>query len=90
MRHADNKYTRRLAGRRRLWRLWLATRNAYGCGAYVCRRRRRLVRYSCNSAALRRSMNRVHRHRTRRVGLDEARQAPSAYRRAVDYWYTLL
>lgn len=90
MRHVGNKFDRRLAGRRRRWRLWLATRRAFGAGAWV-HRDGRIRRYSCCSAATRRALNRCTRRRLSCVpGEELGRVRPGLYRRLTDYWNTIL
>jgi hypothetical protein len=82
-----NKRTRRIIGRRRLLKLYNATKNWFGSGAWYDDRNNRIRRYYGNSKSLRQSCNRRFRRRMNR-SLDAVSNG-AAYRRYVDYWWEL-
>ena len=87
-----NKYWRRLKAAAKLKRLYYATKSAYGAGAYFDKKKKRIRKYSCNSASLRRSLNRsLRRKMSERQGwMLHERLAPGTYRKMKDYWWELM
>ena len=78
-------YRRAAERNRRLKKLHAETRNTYGAGAYFDSEKGRLAKYSVNKKSVRQMGNR----RLRRKRIDFA---PSVgwYRRAYDYWWTVI
>lgn len=84
MTHPANKHEARNIARHKLQRLYEETKHTYGAGAYFDREKKRILKYSCNSQALRQSHNR----RFRRKHIDVANGG--AYKKFADYWWDLL
>ena len=91
MARCNNKRERILARKMKLKKLYHETISMYGAGAYYDEKKDRLIRYSCNSSSLRRSLNRIVR---RKLNQGKYREIPylsdGQYRKIVDYWWTLL
>lgn len=87
-----NKRWRRLIGENRLKRLYHATKSSWGAGAYYDKKRSRIRKYSLNSAALRRALNRSLRRKLKE-NVDSVKYeqfSPGAYRKMKDYWWELM
>ena len=87
-----NKRWRRLIGENKLKRLYHATKSSWGAGAYFDEKRNRIRRYSLNSAALRRSLNRSLRRKLNENldGIQHEHFSPGTYRKMKDYWWELM
>lgn len=87
-----NKHWRRLKAVTKLKKLYNATKSGFGAGAFFDKRKNRIRKYSCNSAALRRSLNRSLRRKMSECHgwMRHERLAPGTYRKMKDYWWELM
>ncbi len=87
-----NKKWRRQKEETKLKRLYNATKFSYGAGAYYDKEQNRIRKYTCNSASLRRSLNRSLRRKMAECHgwMRHERLAPGTYRKMKDYWWQLL
>ena len=80
-------YKRTIERRKRLRRLYNATKDRYGAGAYYDEQKHRIIRYSCNLSRIRRAGNKLIRCRMKRI--DHVVNGAS-YKKMYDYWWNVL
>ncbi|MBQ6627897.1 MAG: hypothetical protein IJH65_03620 [Methanobrevibacter sp.] len=79
-------YQRKMIENRRLKKLYQATKNWYGAGAYYDERKKRIIKYTCNSKEVRKLSSKIIRRKLNRT---EDRYNGSKYKRLFDYWWTI-
>lgn len=74
--------------KQRLKRLYDKTKNSYGAGAYYDEDKKRYIKYSCNSKAVRQIMNNKVRTKLKKNHEDTVQNGQ--YKKLADYWWNLL
>lgn len=82
-------YQRARERNRRLRKLYDATKNGYGNGAWYDEEKSRYIRYSCHDKDLKDLCRRTTRRRLKRLDPDAMPQRGS-YKKVFDYWWILL
>ena len=82
-------YQRARERNRRLRKLYDATKNGYGAGAWYDESKGRYIRYSCHDKDLKAQCRKATRRRLKCRHQDEKLQR-GTYKKVFDYWWELL